>query len=214
MRWWSSDAHFSHANIINFCDRPYSDVNQMNTDLVNRINARVQPEDELWLLGDIAMGDISSSLPGNLGRIICPIHLVAGNHDRCHPSYGSKHERYTDFYKNAPNVTQLTITNTTTVLANGIEVNVSHFPYASVDARPSIRRDGTQEMADKFLQWRPVDDGKWLLCGHVHEKWRQRGRIINVGIDAWGGVPINENQIIELINQGPAERDILPWFPN
>jgi calcineurin-like phosphoesterase family protein len=78
-------------------------------------------------------------------------------------------------------------------------VEISHFPFRH-------EREG-----DKFYDWRPTSQGQWLLCGHVHEKWRQRGRQINVGVDAWGGYPASEEAIAELISQGPADRDIIAW---
>ena len=78
-------------------------------------------------------------------------------------------------------------------------MEISHFPFRH-------EREG-----DKFYDWRPTSQGQWLLCGHVHEKWRQRGRQINVGVDAWGGYPASEEAIAELISQGPADRDIIAW---
>lgn len=39
----------------------------------------------------------------------------------------------------------------------------------------------------------------WNLCGHVHEKWKVKGRSINVGVDQWGMKPVNLSQIQSLI---------------
>jgi phage terminase large subunit-like protein len=64
---------------------------------------------------------------------------------------------------------------------------VSHFPYK-----------GDSGYVDRFVDWRLEDDGSWLLCGHVHEKWRQMGKQINVGIDSWGGSPVSEDMIKEI----------------
>ena len=56
----------------------------------------------------------------------------------------------------------------------------------------------------KFMQHRPKDDGGWLLHGHIHEKWRQNGRQINVGVDAWNFAPVSDDTICEMIKAGPA----------
>lgn len=35
--------------------------------------------------------------------------------------------------------------------------------------------------------------------------------MINVGVDAWGGRPASEAEIIDLINAGPQNLEVLPW---
>lgn len=51
----------------------------------------------------------------------------------------------------------------------------------------------------------PQDNGDWLLHGHIHEKWRQQHRQINVGVDAWHFAPVPEHTIADLIGRGPAD---------
>ena len=46
--------------------------------------------------------------------------------------------------------------------------------------------------------------GGWLLCGHIHERWRQDGKQINVGVDAWRFAPVSDDTICEVIRSGPA----------
>ena len=84
----------------------------------------------------------------------------------------------------------------------GQRVLLSHFPYAG---------GGDSHGEDRFSAHRLADGGGWLLCGHVHQSWRQRGRMINVGVDAWGGQPVAEPELAELIAAGPLDRDVLPW---
>lgn len=203
MRYFTSDTHYGHANIIKYCRRPYADVDHMNVDLVHRACMRVGPDDDLWHLGDVALGTLDSSLP-TLARIPADVTLVAGNHDRCHPSNGRRGERFIEIYRERCRLRDLILTNTRLRLSNGVEVQASHFPYAetSLDDR---------DRAEKFTPWRPAYDGSWLLCGHVHEKWRQHGKMINVGVDAWGGRPVSEDELIALIDAGPHELAPLPW---
>ena len=49
-----------------------------------------------------------------------------------------------------------------------------------------------------------VVDGSWLLHGHIREKWRQSGRQINVGVDAWNFAPVSDETLSEMISAGPA----------
>jgi calcineurin-like phosphoesterase family protein len=173
----------------------------MNVDLVSRAAALVEPNDDLWHLGDVALGYLDSSLT-NLARVPGQVTLVAGNHDRCHPYNGARAERFVEVYRERCGLSRLLLTNSRLTLPNGADVQISHFPYSN-----------GENMGDKFARWRPVDDGSWLLCGHVHERWRQQGRTINVGLNAWAGMPVSEDTIIELIETGPQDLAPMRWQP-
>ncbi len=54
MLWFTSDTHFGHANVLNFTDRPFGDIAHMNRALINAINERVAPTDDLYILGDFS----------------------------------------------------------------------------------------------------------------------------------------------------------------
>ncbi len=54
---------------------------------------------------------------------------------------------------------------------------------------------------------RPIDKGEWLLHCHMHERWAQNGRMINVGVDATAFRPIGSADVAELIRLGPRTRD-------
>lgn len=226
-RWFSSDLHFGHANIIRFCDRPFlkfpdtdsafsqdmtGPVNFMNESIISNINEYVTEDDELWLLGDLAMGNVDHTLKLPQRFRTRNLVLVAGNHDRCHPYNGAKHEKWIQRYQEDTKAKVLHLTETNLTLSNGITVVVNHFPFPSSEqARPGRGKDG-KPVEDKFASWRPVETGdNWLLCGHVHEKWRQQGRQVNVGIDAWGGRPVSEEEIIDLINAGEQNLDRYHW---
>lgn len=212
-RWFTSDWHLGHERIIELCQRPFTNLNTMNQHLIDTVNDQVGPEDELWMLGDIAMGRLENTLALLDQLTAGTIVLVAGNHDRVHPSSTrgntAKAERWRPTYLESA-LDTVHVNNQHVQLDCASAVQVSHFPYAGSDSRPRVQRDGSV-IADVFAPWRPTDDGGWLLCGHVHSAWRQRGRMINVGVDAWAGQPVSENTILELIAAGPAERDPLPW---
>ncbi|MBN9610166.1 MAG: hypothetical protein BGO26_02265 [Actinobacteria bacterium 69-20] len=209
MRFFTSDTHFGHQNIIRYCARPYDDVDRMNDDLVERASNLLADGDMLWHLGDVALGPLTETLP-HLGRIPAAVTLVAGNHDRCHPCNGARGERFIEVYRERCRLSDLILTNTTLTLSTGTTVNVSHFPYADTTLDGHEDRHG-EVIHDRFAPWRPADDGSWLLCGHVHGSWRQSGRMINVGVDAWGGTPVSEDAIAELIAAGERDLPALPW---
>lgn len=207
----TSDLHFGHARIAELCGRPFphgpAGVDHMNEAIVHAWCEQVTDADTVWVLGDVAMGVIDKTLP-ILGRLPGTKHLISGNHDRCWPRYGNytapKVQRWTAEYRRWFD----TIATSGVVASEALcavtpnreAVLMHHFPYA-----------GDSHFEDRYRDERPVDDGAWLLHGHVHEAWRQRGRQINVGIDAWGGRLVSLDEIIELIAAGPSDLAALPW---
>ena len=75
------DTHFSHANIIKYCSRPYENTTHMNTELIRNWNLVVGAEDKVIVVGDFALTSkeqiiaIGNSLNGHK-------RLILGNHDK------------------------------------------------------------------------------------------------------------------------------------
>lgn len=87
MDWFSADSHLTHFNIIKYCNRPFSTVNEMDDVLIGNINKYVKPNDTLWHLGDFCFGprDTEGFLrcaENHRKRINCKkMILIWGNHD-------------------------------------------------------------------------------------------------------------------------------------
>jgi len=62
MLWFTSDTHFSHARIIELCDRPFKDYHHMNEFIIGNWNAAVAWDDEVTHLGDVALGPFAESI--------------------------------------------------------------------------------------------------------------------------------------------------------
>lgn len=76
-----SDTHFGHGNIIEYCHRPFSTIEEMNEELVRRWNDVVGKDDTVYFLGDFALGAKENIF--NYGvRLNGHKHLIIGNHDR------------------------------------------------------------------------------------------------------------------------------------
>lgn len=76
----TSDLHFGHANIIKYENRPYKDIDEMDTDLIERWNDTVKQKDLVYILGDFSWyrGEKTNKILKQLnGRKV----LVVGNHD-------------------------------------------------------------------------------------------------------------------------------------
>jgi calcineurin-like phosphoesterase family protein len=83
MKFYISDTHFGHANIIEYCKRPFTGTLEMEYALIQAWNRKVAVNDEVWFLGDFTFHkerdkghvlDIFNQLNGSK-------HMVIGNHD-------------------------------------------------------------------------------------------------------------------------------------
>lgn len=75
-----SDTHFYHKNIIEYCNRPFGTVEEMNNTMIENWNKVVGPEDYVIHCGDFALGRID-----DIKEIVSKLNghkiLVRGNHD-------------------------------------------------------------------------------------------------------------------------------------
>jgi calcineurin-like phosphoesterase family protein len=141
------------------------------------------------VLGDVALGRIDYTL-SLIGKLSGHKLLVAGNHDRCWAGHGRRSEGWSDRYLEAG--FDEVHHGEVAVDVGDTSVRACHFPY----------RGDSQEQ-DRYLEHRPIDNGAWLLHGHVHERWLQHERMINVGVDVWGYQPVNYETIDARIAAGP-----------
>lgn len=81
--WVTSDTHFNHEKIIEFCGRPYKDAREMNEALTSNWNETVKPGDKVYHLGDVYMyGGFSKDETENLLKSLHgQKRLILGNHD-------------------------------------------------------------------------------------------------------------------------------------
>jgi len=192
MIYFTSDHHFYHQNVIKYCARPYDTVERMNEDMILKWNETVMPNDTVYYLGDFSMAFRSVELYTK--RLNGVKILYAGNHDYCHPAHKKSRNE-----ENQKKWIQKYIDNGfSEVHISGeldipgvARVNINHLPYLESGSSQDIRHG----------KFRPKDDGRFLLNGHVHEKWRIRKRMINVGVDVWNFKPVSIDQIINIINE-------------
>lgn len=125
MNYFISDIHYGHENVRRYDGRPFKDVDEMNEALVRCVNS-VGKEDDLWILGDIAMK------PGLaiefLEQIKCEkIHLITGNHDNAEALINSKLLYECTPYK------RITLSPEETGLENDLIAILCHYPIISWD---------------------------------------------------------------------------------
>lgn len=188
MQLFTADLHFGHRRIIELSNRPFASVEEMNERLILNWNAAVDPDDVVWVLGDVALGSIAESLPLVM-ELNGTKHLITGNHDRTFR--GETRRRTVDVARYFAAGFVSVQDEAFIRLASGRVVQLSHFPFS-----------GDSHGEDRHSEFRPDDWGIPLVHGHVHERFlsgiSDRGTPhINVGVDRWDFLPVRERVLEE-----------------
>lgn len=112
-KFYIADTHFGHENMIKFDKRPFSNVQEMDTIMVENWNRVVGKDDTVYILGDFLWQhseeyvELAKSLNGHK-------RLIKGNHDRSHnSSYKKIFEAINDYEE---------------VQDAGMKIILSHYP--------------------------------------------------------------------------------------
>ena len=195
-RFWTSDWHFSHRNVITYCNRPWFNVNEMNSALIAIWNSTVTENDTVYFLGDF-------SLNPKLHKEIVPILngykiLVPGNHDKVFKFKERDENHHKEVVEKFKSHGWNEIHQTLELdLKDNTKVLLSHLPYSTPEGL---------EYDQRYKEYRPDDKGMILLHGHVHCRYKKFGKLIDVGIDD-DFTLLSEDKVIEFINDG---REFIP----
>lgn len=110
--FFTSDLHFNHSKIIEYCNRPFSDVEEMNETLISNWNNTVKPEDIIFCLGDITLGG-SNVWNTLISRLNGKIHLILGNHD-----IRNWRESYNNLFESVSEQLTISVNNKTIILTH------------------------------------------------------------------------------------------------
>ena len=80
MKFYISDLHIGHKNILAFDSRPFFTLVEMHDCLIANWNSRVTKNDEVYILGDMFWRN--EEAPKILSQLKGRKYLVLGNHDR------------------------------------------------------------------------------------------------------------------------------------
>jgi calcineurin-like phosphoesterase family protein len=80
MKFYTSDLHLGHSKIIEYENRPFNSVEEMNAELIRRWNNKVKKGDEVYVIGDFSFmkGEPTNEV---LKQLNGQKFLVKGNHD-------------------------------------------------------------------------------------------------------------------------------------
>lgn len=172
-RWFTSDSHYWHHNVIKYCNRPWATAEEMNEALIERHNALVKPTDDVYHCGDFAMCG-TKKIAEILRRLNGKQHILMGNHD-----WANFKEHRTDL-----GFASISKAVETFMTVAGRKVSIGHFPYRNASGHDT-----------RYEQMKPLYSGLPRLHGHVHQAWKSKGPMLNLGVDVWDWRPVSEDEI-------------------
>lgn len=161
--YFTSDLHFGHKNILEYCKRPWKTLEEMNEGLISNWNSCVSPSDTVYFLGDFfftgkqkAM-DIANRLNG-------AIYWVVGNHDKGHVKKKELLSRFEGVDKLKNIRIKCIVERHGGFVEFDKKIVLCHFP---------------------LLTWEGAGRGNWHLHGHCHGSLLDRfeGYRMDVGVD-------------------------------
>ncbi len=176
MIYYIADPHLGHENIISFCGRPFSSVEEMDKMLIANWRAVVQPKDDIYVLGDLIFK--SQDPEKYLKQLTGRIHLIRGNHDTF-----LKNEALARYF--------VSIDDMLTIADEGRRVFLFHYPVAEW---PGYYRDA-------YHLFGHIHNAK----NRAAEIMETLPRCYNVGADCIGFTPRTLDQIISLFGEKETE---------
>lgn len=143
MRYYIADCHFFHRDLLTKMDkRGFSDVQEMNKYMIEKWNARVRPNDEVIILGDLSLGTAEETM--NLLRTLQGrLFLIRGNHDRFGKERGYDASRF-EWIKEYEELSD-----------NKRKVVLCHYPILCYNGQYRLDENGKAKT--------------YMLYGHVHD---------------------------------------------
>lgn len=80
--FFTADTHFGHAKIIEYCNRPFATVEEMDSVLIARWNETVAANATVYHLGDFGFFPRPEDANRLIRQLNGTIHLIIGNHDK------------------------------------------------------------------------------------------------------------------------------------
>ena len=176
-------SYFCHNRDFIYEPRGFSNVWEMNQTIVERYNRIVEPEDDVYVLGDLMLNDDMEGLR-LIKQLKGYLHIVRGNHDT---------ERRLELYQNCWNVDE--IVDATYLNYGGYHFYLSHFPT----------------LTSNFDNDKPLKQRTINLCGHTHTDdmfldWdRYKAPIVHCEVDVSAGYPWRLETIIDKMEMKRAE---------
>ena len=173
----TSDTHFGHSKNFLYEPRGFKNIYDHDNAIIKNWNEIVQPEDDVYLLGDVMLNDNDYGL-SCLKQLKGQIHIIRGNHCT---------DARIALYKECWNVVE--VCDAKWLKIGKQSFFLSHYPC----------------LTDNHDDDKPLNRRVISLCGHIHtsNKWHDwnNGLIYHVEMDAHNCTPVSAEQIINDIKE-------------
>lgn len=178
----TSDIHLNHRNILKYCPHrggpEVTDelVSKMNETIISNWNSLITSDDEVYVIGDVAMGQIIHA-PKLIRRLNGKKYLILGNHDKKLAKDINADPSLSDLFVWIDKYHEMSYTH------NGTKyfITMSHYPMHS---------------------WNQQHQGSIMLHGHLHGTPHGiPGRIMDIGIDTNDLYPYLMDDVIHKMSQ-------------
>lgn len=169
--FFTADDHFGHKRILEYTNRPFASVAEMDSCLVDAWNSVVLPQDQIWHLGDFCLGPVERAIEV-ASRLNGHKHIVWGNHDE----RLRKSSEFLKLWESSHDLVTIKVPDRE--LPTGTQLVVlCHYA---------------------LRVWDRSHYGSWSLFGHSHGSMPDdpRARSLDVGVDVrpgWG--PVSYEQL-------------------
>ena len=177
--WLTSDLHFGHDRQFIYKPRGFKNIMEMNAAILVNHNKIVQPDDDVYILGDLMLGDNEIGL-AFIEQLKGKLHIVYGNHDT---------DVRKELYKLLPNVVECNYA--LPIKYRKYNFYCSHFPTLTGNLE-------VESLHQCILN----------LFGHTHSKehfYNDIPYMYNVAVDAHDCTPVNLDDIIEEMHEKVIE---------
>ena len=179
MIYVTSDLHLCHDRGFIYEPRGFQNIDDMNKTIIKNWNNIVNPEDDVYCLGDIMLNDNEAGL-NFLKQLKGNIHIVLGNHDT---------DTRAKLYKTCYNVVEVELA--LKIKYNGYHFFMTHYPCFTGNLE--------KESLKKCL---------CNLYGHTHQTtnfYQDIPFMYHVGMDSHNCTPISIDQVIIDMNKKVEE---------
>lgn len=181
MKYFSSDWHLGHENVIKFSGRVFESIEKMNEQIITNMISVLRPGDEFYFLGDLAWKSYSlnqffDKWPKSIG-----FHWILGNHDKSWTSFRNRCSSVSDLKK-------IKINETTVILC--------HYPMLTWDK-------------SHYNSWMLFGHHHKNSHGTKDLETLARGKMLNVNVEFNNFMPYSEEEVAKIMANKPNNWDFI-----